>query len=243
MKAFSASVLIAVIVFTRFSVGAAGENLVAPTSTTTGKPGKGVSLAALQQERATLEKRLSEVNASIRKIQVGQGIQFLGLMVADPTSDMMKSYNLDRPQPLVLGVSDKSFFQANMAPYEGCAVSMVEHPGNGFLFMREVGPSYNPRNVYELLQAIVSCAISPEEYQRLAEQTARAARERANAIKDDDWQRQKMLGLANLKLPPEARGKYVCRVVYNYPHKGGTVTTQIFMTRDELERLRELLKQ
>jgi hypothetical protein len=90
--------------------------------------------------------------------------------------------------------------------------------------------------------AIVACTVTPKEYQEIYDHTKKAAREYAEKMKDRPAERQRALEIADMKLADEEIGKYICRVVYNYPERKGTMTTQIYMTKADLDQLRELLK-
>lgn len=201
-------------------------------------------LTKLKVEKAALEKRLKEINTQIDKIQVGQGVNWLGMTLVDPTEELMKEYGVpaDYPGPIIVKVEDGSFFPNNMAPTVGCAFWIVEHPAKGFFFNNEESPSYRPKTVRELAKAILSCTVTPEEYQKIYNQTAQAAREHADTVKDIPAERERMLRVADAKIPEDEVGKYICRVVYHYAGKRGTMTTYIRMTKADLDKLREFLK-
>jgi len=176
-------------------------------------------------------------------VKVRPGVKLLGMLLVDPTPQEMKQYQLESPLPLVVQVEDPAFFSKATAPNEGCAFWIVEPPANGFLFNHENNAGRRcPTTVRQLVQAIVACTATPAEYQKLCERAAQAARECAETLKDKPEEQERWLKIANLKIPPEAVGKYICRVVYNYPGQRGTMTTDIRMAKDDLEHLRALLK-
>ena len=156
----------------------------------------------------------------------------------------MDEYGLPRehPGPIVARIEDPSFFLAGQAPSPGCAFWIVEHPAYGFFGDNKEKPRHFPRTVRELAQAIVSCTVSPEEYRRVVDEAGIAAKERAEKLKDDPAQRERLLASANAKLPEDYAGKYVCRVVYFYPNGVGTMTTQMRMAKADLDKLRDFLK-
>jgi hypothetical protein len=202
------------------------------------------SLAKLKAEKAALEKRLTEINNQLDKIWTGQGVQFLGMTLADFTPELASQYGLpaDRPQAVIVRVQDGSYFLRRTVPTAGCSFWIVEHPANGFLLHGEKSPSQRPKSVRELVAAIVSCTVSPEEYLAIKEQQKSAALSRAEALKDKPVEQERFLKIANAELPNELIGKYVCRIVYNYPNQRGTMTTEILMDKADLDRLRELLE-
>ena len=202
------------------------------------------TLAKLKAERAALEKRLAEISAQIDKIQVGQGVNWFGMTLVDPTQALMKEYGLsaDYPGPVIVQVRDGSFFPSGMEPTPGCAFWIVEHPAKGFFFNQEKSSSYSPKTVRELAEALVACTVAPEEYQKIWDQTTRAAREHAGTLKDKPDERERLLKFADSKMAEEEVGKYICRVVYNYPKQRGTMTTYIHMKKADLDQLREFLK-
>ena len=205
------------------------------------------TLAKLKVEKAVLEKHLKEVDTQIDNIQVGQGVNWLGMTLVDPTEELMKEYGLsaEYPGPIMVKVQDGSFFPADMAPTAGCAFWIVEHPVKGFLLNKEnkeKAPSFGPRNVRELAESLLLCTVTPEEYQEIWNQTNQAAREYAETLKDKPAERERWLKIAESKIAEEDVGKYICRVVYNYPEKRGTMTTYLRMTKADLDKLREYLK-
>lgn len=201
------------------------------------------SLAKLKMERAALEKRLTEVNTQIDKIQVGRGVNWFGVMLVDPTEDLMKQYGLPAEflGPIVVQTQDRSFFSNGFAPTLGCAFWIVQHPARGFFF-EDKSPSYHPKTVRELAEAVLACTVTPEEYQTIWDQSKSAARERAETAKDKPAERERWLKIADAKMPQDDVGKFICRVVYHYPERKGTMTTYIRMTDADLDKLREFLK-
>ncbi len=174
----------------------------------------------------------------------GSEVKFLGLTLVDPTVKLMKQYGLpkDSRLPLIIEVNDPSFFPEGMKPSKGCAFWIVENPANGFLFLNEKTPDYRPKNIKELAEAIVACTVSPEEYQKIYDRMAVAARASVSNFKDNPKEQERILKIAESKVPAEEVGKYICRVVYNYPNNAGTMTTWIRMTRADLDQVRELAK-
>jgi hypothetical protein len=176
-------------------------------------------------------------------VKVRSGTKFLGMVLVDPSEQEMKQYQMESALPLVLQVEHPAFFPEGMEPTQGCAFWIIEPPANGFLFNQEYNAGRRcPKTVRELVQAIIACTASPEEYQKVWERAARAARERAESLQDKPEERERLLRVAEAKIPPDEVGKYICRVVYNYPGRRGTMTTTIRMAKDDLVQLRALLE-
>jgi hypothetical protein len=66
----------------------------------------------------------------------------------------------------------------------------------------------------------------------------RRSREQAEKVTGNPEQRARLLKTAEAAMPKEDAGKYICRVVYHYPHRSGTMTTYIRMDKEDLDRLR-----
>lgn len=170
-------------------------------------------------------------------------VKLLGMILVDPTSEEMKQYQIESSLPLVLKVEDPSFFPRGMAPTQGCAFWIVEPPANGFLFNHEKNAGRRgPKTVRQLVEAILACVATPQEYQKLWDQSCRASREQAEKFRDKPQERERWMKIASSKMPPEEAGKYICRVVYNLPGQRGTTTTAMCMNKQDLEQLRGLLK-
>jgi hypothetical protein len=201
-------------------------------------------LTKLKVERAALAKRLTEVEAQIDKIEIGSGVHWFGMTLVDPTKELLNEYGLsaDHPGPIMVKVQPSSSFPNGTAPTAGCAFWIVEHPAKGFFFNEDKSPSHFPTTVRALAEAILSCTATPDEYQNIYSQTAQKAREHAETLKDNPAERERMLKIADYKMPEEDVGKYICRVVYNYPGPKGTMTTYLRMTKADLDQIREFLK-
>ena len=201
-------------------------------------------LTTLKVEKAVLEKRLKEINSQIDSIEKGHEIILLGMTLIDSTEELMRDYGLplEHPRPIVVKIQDRSFFASGMEPTQRCAFRIVENPANGFLFNKEKSTSHHPESVRELADAIVASTVTPEEYQKIFDRTAQAARDRAETMKDKPAERERLLRIADSKIAEDEVGKYICRVVYNYPGHKGTMTTCIRMTKADLDKLREFLK-
>lgn len=200
--------------------------------------------AKLKTEKPVLQKPPAETNTQIDKIQMDQGVNWLGLTLVNPTAALMKQHGLPAhsPGPIMVEVHDRSFFPDGMAPTAGCAFWIVEHPAKGFFFNKEKSRSHYPKTLRELAEALLACTVTPEEYQKIFDQTSQAARERAERLKEQPAARERMLKVAESRVPKADVGKYICRVVYNYPGQTGTMTTYLRMTKADLDRLREFLK-
>ena len=164
----------------------------------------------------------------------------LGMTLVNPGEDLLKRYDLpaEYPGPIITQVRDRSRFPKGTAPSVGCAFWMVEHPGKGFPFHQAQLPSHKPVTVHELRQAILSCAVSPDAYQKLLEQSARECRQRADAMGDDPAERKRLLEISEARMPRQDAGKHICRVVYHCPGNQGTMTTHIRLGAEDLEQLR-----
>lgn len=170
-------------------------------------------------------------------------VKLLGMILVDPTSQEMKRYQIESSLPLVVKVEDASFFPSGRAPTQGCTFWIIEPPANGFLFNHEKNAGRRgPKTVRQLVEAILACVATPQEYQKLWDQSCQASRERAEKLRDKPQERERWLKIANSKMPPEEAGKYICRVVYNLPSRRGTMTTVICMNKQDVEQLRGLLQ-
>ena len=176
-----------------------------------------------------------------QKIETGHTVDWFGMTLVEPTAELMTQYGLptNSPGPIMLQVRDGSFFPNGYAPTAGCAFWIVEPPANGFLFNKQQLPGYYPKTVRELAEAILSCTATPVEYQKLCNQTAQAARKYAETLTNNPAERERWLKTADWKMPEDDVGKYICRVVYNYPGKRGTMTTYIRMNKSDLDHIRE----
>jgi hypothetical protein len=171
------------------------------------------------------------------------GVKMLGMTLVDPTPQDVKQYQLDSALPMIVQVEDPAFFPRGTAPTKGCAFWIVEPPANGFLFNQQNNAGRRfPKTVRELVEAILACTATPAEYHKLFERTVQAARQHAETLKEQPDERERWVRIANSKIPPEEAGKYICRVVYNYPGQRGTMTTSIIMAKDDLHKLRALLR-
>jgi hypothetical protein len=156
---------------------------------------------------------------------------------------MSQKYDLPEGyrSPIVIRQKEKSSSFGHGAPDEGCAFWIIEHPAKAFFFNEEKSPSHTPKSSRELLKAILDCTVSPDEYQKIWDNTLQACRKHAETLKDKPDERDRFLKAAEAKMPKEDVGKYICRVVYTYPKKAGTMTTYIRMTKEELDQVRKLL--
>src|SRR5262245_54050223 len=68
------------------------------------------AVAKLRAEKATLTKRLAEIDSQLNKIWVGHGMKILGMTLVDPSEDLMKHYQLPEkyPGPIMVKVQDVS---------------------------------------------------------------------------------------------------------------------------------------
>ena len=195
------------------------------------------STESLQREKAVLEKRLGEINSKL-------GVSCLGLILVERTEALMKEYRVpENSGPIILAVRDGSYFMDGTAPTPGCAFWIVEHPGRMYFFNHETSPSRMPRNIRELAQAILVYTITPEEHQKLLDESARECRKHAEALNDRPDEQKRLRKIADsLVMPKGDVGKHICRVVYNYPGTQGTMTTYLRLTQSDLEQLRRLAK-
>jgi hypothetical protein len=158
--------------------------------------------------------------------------------------ELLRQYGLSEqfPGPVIVQQMDRSPYWASLGPPpgEGCAFWTVENPAHAFFFNQERSPSYTPRTVRELAKAILACAASPEEYQKIWDATRQKCREHAEKMKDNPEQRKQLLQAAEASMPKEDAGKHICRVVYHFPKGAGTMTTYIRLGKKDLEQLREL---
>jgi hypothetical protein len=176
-------------------------------------------------------------------VKVRVATKLLGMTLVDPTGQEIKLYQMESPLPLVAHDEDPAFFYKRTAPTQGCAFWIVEPPANSFLFnpRPNVGMRY-PTTVRELVRAIVACTVTPEEYQKIWERNSQGAREYAESLQNKPEERERFLRIADSKMSQEEAGKYICRVVYRYPGRRGTMTTHIHMSRQDWEKLLALLK-
>lgn len=196
------------------------------------------------QEKAAPEKRLSEIDAELHSLARQRGVGLLGMTLVDPSEKTLElsGFRKDSPLPMITGLNSSAYFPVGMTPYKGCTFWIVESPAKGFIFNGDTSASYRPRNVHELIEAIVACTVTPEEYQKLYDRCNQAAEEYFKTLTNSIAERKRLHRIVPWEIPTAYAGKYVCRVVYDYPHKAGTMTTDILMTRKDLDQLRELLK-
>jgi serine/threonine protein kinase len=182
-------------------------------------------------------------------------VECLGMTLVNSTAQLRKQYQLPETDeyrgPIILQVPDVSVFQ--FAPKPGCTFWIIEHPAYGSMpGAQDKFPSRRPKTVRELIEAILSCTVAPEEYKLLSAK----ARLKITGMRDVITTIQTPNGLASfrggesnspgererLKLPRGDEGKYVCRVVYNTQTAQETMTTYMWLTKEDMDQLRELLK-
>ena len=182
-------------------------------------------------------------------------VECLGMKLVNSTAQLRKQCQLPETDeyrgPIILQVPNVSVFQ--FAPKPGCTFRIIEHPAYGLMpDAQEKFPSRRPKTVRELIEAILACAVAPEEYQLLSAKV----RLRITGMRDVITTIQTPNGLASfrggesnspgererLKLPQDKEGKYVCRVVYNTPKAPETMTTYMWLTKEDMDQLRGLLK-
>jgi len=129
-----------------------------------------------------------------------------------------------------------------MAPSAGCSFWIVEHPSRGLGLESDTSPSFRPKTAQEFADAVIACTIAPKDYAALFELRKKMALEQEAKLKDDPAVRSRLKEIAGAKLTPAETGKYVCRLVFNYPDQKGTMTTQIYLSKAELDDIRKLLK-
>jgi hypothetical protein len=175
----------------------------------------------------------------------GRGVKLLGMTVVDPTQELLHQYGLPEqyPGPIIVQQMDRSPYWASFGspPGEGCAFWLIQDPGHQFLFNQERSPSYTPKTVRELTTAILACAASPDEYQKMWDAMRQQCRENAEKVKDNPEQRERILKAAEATMPKEDVGKHICRVVYHFPKGEGTMTTYLRLGKEDVEQLRALL--
>ncbi|MDF7826419.1 protein kinase [Pontiellaceae bacterium B12227] len=202
----------------------------------------GVDMGAFEFQ--PLEKQPSEQlprgdSADIR-------IQFLGMTVVNPSEELVTKYGLSKsslPGPVITELTGEAKAYWKHAPHEGCSFWIVENPAHGFMLNEEKSPRHHPYTVRQLVEAIVACSATPEEYQKIRDETNERCRKKAELLKDDPDKRDRLLRISKLEMPEEDRGMYICRVVYNYPNRRGTMTTFIRMAEQDFNRLRKLLQE
>jgi hypothetical protein len=170
-------------------------------------------------------------------------IQFLGMTMMNPTDELIERYGLSAsmlPGPVITELTEKASSYWQDTPHEGCSFWIIENPAHGFLFNEERSPRYKPLTVRQLLEAIIACTVSPEVYQKLMDDTRERCRRQAGTLEDHPEKRARLLRIAELEMPEEDRGMYICRAVYRYPKKRGTMTTHLRMTEHDFNQLCEL---
>jgi hypothetical protein len=180
--------------------------------------------------------------ADRREEQAVRGVKFLGMTLVDPTKELIRQYGLpdQYPGPIIVEQMKDSphWGPFGPPPGPGCAFWLVQNPAHGFFFNEDRSPSYTPQTVRELAKAILACTASPEEYEKIWDDMRRRSREQAEKVTGNPEQRARLLKTAEAAMPKEDAGKYICRVVYHYPHRSGTMTTYIRMDKEDLDRLR-----
>lgn len=200
----------------------------------------------LQAEKTRLEKRLEEIAIELDQIWAGSGVQCLGMTLVESTKELRTQHGLFEkfPGPIVSQIQDGSFFLANTAPGVGCSFWLVEHPEHSFFPKQECSPAptYYPKTIRQFIRAVVDSAISPEEYQAMYDRYNAKPLERAEKFQDQPEVRERLLKAAAAKMPAEDVGKSICRVVFHFPQRGGTMTTHLRLNKEDLDQLRSFLK-
>jgi len=214
------------------------------SATAASLPGEAGTPAQPEAEKAAYAKSSPGTNLDMAGIVTKRGVTCLGMTLVDPTAELMRQFGLSDQYaaPIIVQVQDPSYFRKGMAPSAGCAFWIIEHPAPGFPVNKQGTPHYTPKDIHQLIQAILSATVTPEEYREIVEQTREVLRERAETLKDKPAERQRLLKEADRPMRSDEVGKYICRVVYHYPHGKGTMTTYIHMSSGDLHSLRELLK-
>ncbi len=193
-------------------------------------------------EQAAPEKRPagSEAGSTAKKNE--PLVKILGLTLADPTPELMHKHghSAEFPGPIITQIQDSAFFLKGTAPSAGCSIWIIEHPAKGFGLDQAVVPSFRPQTAKEFAAAIIACAIPPAEYASLLEAKKKTAREQIIQQKDDPALQSRLAEIAAVTLSAAQAGKYTCRLVYNYPDQKGTMTTEIYLTKAELDEIRPL---
>lgn len=195
-------------------------------------------------EQAAHEKRPADSEAGSTAKKIEPPVKILGLTLANPTPELMHKHghSTDFPGPIITQVQTPSFFPEGMAPSAGCSFWIVEHPSRGMGLEGDTSPSFRPKTAQEFAAAVIACTIAPADYAALFESRKKMFLEQGAKLKDDPAVRSRLKEIAGARITPAETGKYVCRLVFNYPNQKGTMTTQIYLSKADLDDIRKLLK-
>ncbi len=175
------------------------------------------------------------------------GARMLGMTLVDPTAELLTKHQLSKqhPGPIIIAVDSPAFFPSNQAPHAGCSIWIVEAVAYGMIptdEARQKGhPSRFPRTVQEMAAALVDCSLSPAGSEKIWTESRERQRQEANAA-TDVTEKARLTQLANQPMPANERGKYMCRIVYNYPAGKGTMTTYVHFSESDMKSIRALAK-
>lgn len=170
----------------------------------------------------------------------------LGMELSDPTPELMEEFGLSPlyPGPIILSVKNSSYFPSGAVPPRGSSFWIVESPARGFRGRLEnvsTTQRSQPRYLKEFAKAVLSSVATPLQYLNWDKEIRKQFRERAEKIKDDQLERNKLLAIADKPIDPSKKDKYVVRVVYNFPERSGTMTTEILLEKKDLDELKMYL--
>lgn len=194
-------------------------------------------------DKAKLEQAAPEKRPAGSTTQKNEPlVKILGLTLANPTPELMHKHghSAEFPGPIITQIQDSAIFLKGTAPSAGCSIWIVEHPAKGFGLDQAAVPSFRPQTAKEFAAAIIACAIPPAEYAPLLEAKKKAAREQIIKQKEDPALQSRLAEIAAVTLSAAQAGKYTCRLVYNYSDQKGTMTTEIYLTKAELDEIRLL---
>jgi hypothetical protein len=174
--------------------------------------------------------------------KTGQTVKILGLTIVNPTQELSlkHGHSADAVCPIITQVQDPSFFPKDMAPSAGCSIWIIEHPGSGSGMNPDTTPSFRPQTAQAVAAAIIACAIPPAEYALFLEARKKMAREHFMKKKDEPDLQARLKEIDAATLSAAQASKHSFRLVYNYPGQNGTMTTEIYLTKAELDEIRQL---
>jgi hypothetical protein len=171
----------------------------------------------------------------------------LGLTLVNPSDTLMAKHQLSKqyPGPIIVSVENSTSFAEGQAPYVGCSIWVVEAVAYGMIPTEEARqkglPSRFPRTVKEMAAALVDCSSSPADAEKLWADSRERDRQAAKTA-PDATEKARLSKLANQAMPANQRGKYTCRIVYNYPAGKGTMTTYVQFSESDMKSIRALSK-
>ncbi len=171
----------------------------------------------------------------------------LGMRLVNPSKSLIAKHGLwsGAPGPVVLSVSDPSIFlfdDESTAPTLGCMFTCMSFGGFIFSYKTPLARKFRIRTVRQFAREILNRAISPRRHRELiAEAAARLLKEASARPHDLEGQAWRLHSREVMRIPPQARSRYICGVVYGLPKHQGTMTTYLRLTEAHMDSVRRWL--